>query len=174
VSRMVRTAGLLLPLLLLLLGLSGSLRAQISPPTILINLDDDPELRWLPLKKVFDPDYLSKAAAEIIESTVPKWVHQAVIPIVTSLEQYVPQPYAGEIRGLRSVLGGNLSDAILLNFAYELTAFCTSIVAQDKNGNIYHGRNLDYPHAVLRNMTVNLHFQKNGKVKYQSKVKRVL
>ncbi|MEQ2236196.1 hypothetical protein ILYODFUR_010051 [Ilyodon furcidens] len=61
---MVRAA----ELLLLLLGLSGSLRAQLPPPpTVIINLDEDPELRWLPLKKVFDVDYLSKAAAEIIE-----------------------------------------------------------------------------------------------------------
>ncbi|MEQ2300303.1 hypothetical protein AMECASPLE_024051, partial [Ameca splendens] len=119
-TRMVRAA----ELLLLLLGLSGSLRAQLPPPpTVVINLDEDPELRWLPLKKVFDVDYLSKAAAEIIESTVPKWVHHAAILLVESLEKYVPQPYAGEIRGLATVLGGNLSDAIILNFAYEFTAY---------------------------------------------------
>ncbi|XP_047203846.1 N-acylethanolamine-hydrolyzing acid amidase-like isoform X2 [Girardinichthys multiradiatus] len=160
---MVRAA----ELLLLLLGLSGSLRAQLPPPpTVVINLDLDPELRWLPLKKVFDVDYLSKAAAEIIESTVPKWVHHAAILLVESLEKYIPQPYAGEIRGLAAVLGGNLSDAIILNFAYEFTAFCTSILAQDKNGNVYHGRNLDYPRAILRNLTLNLVFQKNGKAAY--------
>ncbi|KAM4740757.1 LOW QUALITY PROTEIN: N-acylethanolamine-hydrolyzing acid amidase-like [Anableps anableps] len=153
-------------LLLLLLGLSGSLRAQLPPPpTVVINLDQEPELRWLALKKVFDVDYLSKAAAEIIEAIVPKWVHHAAIPVVKSLEKYMPQPYAGEIRGLASVLGGNLSDAIILNFAYEFTAFCTSVVAQDKNGNVFHGRNLDYPHPV-QNMTVNLIFQKNGKMVY--------
>lgn len=44
--------------------------------------------------------------------------------------------------------------------------FCTSIVAQDKNGHVYHGRNLDYPHDVLRNMTVNVVFLKNGEVQY--------
>lgn len=44
--------------------------------------------------------------------------------------------------------------------------FCTSIVAQDKNGHVYHGRNLDYPHPVLRNLTVNIIFLKNGEVQY--------
>lgn len=44
--------------------------------------------------------------------------------------------------------------------------FCTSIVAQDKNGHVYHGRNLDYPHPVLRNLTVNVVFLKNGQVQY--------
>jgi len=42
--------------------------------------------------------------------------------------------------------------------------FCTSIVTQDTKGNIYHGRNLDYPHDVLRNLTLDVLFMKNGKV----------
>uniref|UniRef100_A0A671YNA4 N-acylethanolamine-hydrolyzing acid amidase n=1 Tax=Sparus aurata TaxID=8175 RepID=A0A671YNA4_SPAAU len=150
----------------LLLGLLAACRAQFAPPTVNISLDEDPEVRWAPLTKVFDVEYLKKAAAEVIDSTVPKWVHQALIPIVTALEKYVPQPY-GEIRGMASNLGGSLSDVIILNFAYEVTAFCTSIVAQDKNGHVYHGRNLDYPHDVLRNMTVNVVFLKNGEVAYQ-------
>lgn len=31
---------------------------------------------------------------------------------------------------------------------------------------MYHGRNLDYPHPVLRNLTVNIIFLKKGKVQY--------
>jgi len=33
---------------------------------------------------------------------------------------------------------------ILINAAYELGGMCTSIVGQDTNGNVYHGRNLDF------------------------------
>lgn len=44
-------------------------------------------------------------------------------------------------------------------------SFCTSIVAQDTNGTVYHGRNLDYPHDTLRNMTFNAVFLRKGKVK---------
>lgn len=151
----------------LLLGLVVcSCRAEFAPPTLNISLDDDPEVRWAPLTKVFDVDFLNKAAAEIIDNTVPKWVHHAVKPIVMALEKYIPQPYAGEIRGLAEHFGGSLSDVIILNFAYEVSAFCTSIITQDVKGNLYHGRNLDYPHSVLRNMTVNLVFLKNGKVAY--------
>ncbi|XP_067444360.1 N-acylethanolamine-hydrolyzing acid amidase-like [Thunnus thynnus] len=150
----------------LLLGLVLSCRADFAPPTLNISLDDDPDVRWMPLLKVFDLDYLKKAAAEVIDSTVPKWVHHAIAPAVMSLEKYLPQPYAGEIRGMASHFGGSVSDVILLNFAYEISAFCTSIVAQDKNGHVYHGRNLDYPHPVLRNLTVNIIFLKNGEVAY--------
>ncbi|XP_023127703.1 N-acylethanolamine-hydrolyzing acid amidase [Amphiprion ocellaris] len=161
---MVRSAVLLL--LLLLPGLAAWCRAEVPPPTVNISLDEDPEVRWKPLLTVFDLDYLKKAGAEVIDSTIPKWVHHAVIPIVQSLEKYVPQPYAGEIRGLASHMGGNLADSIMLNFAYEVSAFCTSIIAQDKDGVLYHGRNLDYPHSVLKNLTVNVVFLKNGEVAY--------
>lgn len=44
-------------------------------------------------------------------------------PVVLALEKYVPQPYAGEIRGLASHFGGSLSDIIILNFAYEISAY---------------------------------------------------
>lgn len=155
---------------LLLFGLAGSCcggLGDFAPPTINISLDQDPELRWEPLSQYFDTEYLKNASADVIDSTVPKWVHEAVKPVVLALEKYIPQPYAGEIRGLAKHVGGSLSDSILLNFAYEVSAFCTSIVTQDKNGNVYHGRNLDYPHPVLRNLTINVNFLKNGKIAYQ-------
>ena len=56
-------------------------------------------------------------------TTVPKWVHEAVTPIVMALEKYVPQPYAGEIRGMAALMGGSISDVIILNFAYEISAY---------------------------------------------------
>ena len=51
----------------LLLGLFAACRAQFAPPTVNISLDEDPEVRWAPLTKVFDVEYLKKAAAEVIE-----------------------------------------------------------------------------------------------------------
>lgn len=59
-------------------------------------------------------------------STVPKWVHHAVKPVVLALEKYIPHPYAGEIRGLASHFGDSLSDVIILNFAYEISAYVSS------------------------------------------------
>lgn len=140
---------------------------SFSPPLVNISLDEPAEQRWAPLMKIFDKDFLKKAAAEVIDTTVPKWVHYAINPVVKALEKYVPQPYAGEIRGMASFYQSDISDVILLNFAYEVSAFCTSIVAQNSNGNIYHGRNLDYPHDVLKNLTIDILFIKNGQVAYR-------
>ncbi|KAJ8006045.1 hypothetical protein DPEC_G00124190 [Dallia pectoralis] len=139
-----------------------SYQIVFAPPVINVDLDEPPEVRWAPLLTVYDADYLKKAAAEVIDTTVPKWVHRAVSPVVEALEKYIPPPYAGEIRGLASQFGASLTDVVLLNFAYEISAFCTSIVAQDTSGHLYHGRNLDYPHDILRNLTINVFFVKNG------------
>uniref|UniRef100_A0A672IDP1 Uncharacterized protein n=1 Tax=Salarias fasciatus TaxID=181472 RepID=A0A672IDP1_SALFA len=63
----------------------------------------------------------------ILLSTIPKWVHHALTPVVEALEDYIPQPYAG-----RSKAWPHTSEESclisMLNFAYEVTAFCTSIV----------------------------------------------
>lgn len=54
---------------LLLLGLVAVplCRAGFAPPTLNISLDEDPDVRWMPLLKVFDVEYLKKAGAEVIE-----------------------------------------------------------------------------------------------------------
>nr|XP_009685557.1 PREDICTED: N-acylethanolamine-hydrolyzing acid amidase isoform X1 [Struthio camelus australis] len=80
----------------------------------------------------------------------------------------MPQPFAGEILGMCKALGISLGDGVLLNFAYESTAFCTSIVAQDDKGNIYHGRNLDYDFVdILSKITIDVQFIKSGQIAYQ-------
>lgn len=52
---------------LLCLVLVALCRAEFPPPTVNISLDEHPEVRWAPLLKVFDADYLRKAGAEVIE-----------------------------------------------------------------------------------------------------------
>lgn len=51
----------------LLFGLLVSSWGEVAPPTLNINLDAPPDERWSPLGQVFDPDYLEKAVAQIIE-----------------------------------------------------------------------------------------------------------
>eukprot|EP00483_Globobulimina_turgida_P002558 UN02562 len=57
-----------------------------------------------------------------------------------------------------------------MNLIYDMTASCTSIVAEDANGVIFHGRNFDYSTLPLgRNMTFNAHFtDKTGEILYST------
>uniref|UniRef100_A0A8C3X4S6 N-acylethanolamine-hydrolyzing acid amidase n=1 Tax=Catagonus wagneri TaxID=51154 RepID=A0A8C3X4S6_9CETA len=157
-----------LALLLLLAGTRVSAAASpAAPPLFNVSLDAAPELRWLPVLRHFDPNLLRTALSQIVWDNVPKWVLTLIRKAVGELELFLPQPFTDEIRGMCDALNLNLADCILLNLAYESTAFCTSIVAQDSRGHIYHGRNLDYAFGkLLRNLTVDVQFLKNGQVAY--------
>ncbi|XP_041315594.1 N-acylethanolamine-hydrolyzing acid amidase [Pyrgilauda ruficollis] len=151
-------------LLALLCGAAGA----AAPLRCNVSLDSPAEQRWLPVLRHFEPAFLRAAVQRIIDESVPKWVHQVIQPIAAELELFMPQPFAGEIVGMCRALGINIGDGILLNFAYESTAFCTSIVAQDDKGNIYHGRNLDYDFVdILSKITLDVQFIKGGQVAYQ-------
>ncbi|KAM9329674.1 N-acylethanolamine-hydrolyzing acid amidase-like [Gastrophryne carolinensis] len=105
---------------------------------------------------------------DFFRETLPKWVHDLIRPLAgLDLIFLVGEPYAGEIKGIAKTLGVSAGDIMALNLCYEATAFCTSIVAQDKKGNIYHGRNLDYNfNDILRNLTLDVDFIRNGKIAY--------
>jgi acid ceramidase len=47
-------------------------------------------------------------------------------------------------RKLRFIVSCYLGEVVLYNIFYEVSSLCTSIVGQDQNGNILHGRNLDF------------------------------
>uniref|UniRef100_A0A8C0IQY1 N-acylethanolamine acid amidase n=1 Tax=Chelonoidis abingdonii TaxID=106734 RepID=A0A8C0IQY1_CHEAB len=76
---------------------------------------------------------------------------------------------AAQLLGLTSVgvmmnRLGHCRDFLFLCFP----RFCTSIVAQDSKGNVYHGRNLDYAFGdILRKITIDVQFMQNGQVAYK-------
>ncbi|XP_048220243.1 N-acylethanolamine-hydrolyzing acid amidase isoform X2 [Perognathus longimembris pacificus] len=159
---------LLLLLLLLLLGPALPARAAApAPPRLNVSLDAAPGARWLPVLRAFDPALLRSAVLQIIRARVPDWVLALLGSASAELPRLLPGPYAEEIRGVCDFLHLRLADGLLVNLAYESSAFCTSIVAQDSAGRIYHGRNLDYSFGdILRQLTVDVQFLKNGQVAF--------
>jgi len=82
-----------------------------------------------------------------------------------------PEEYAEELRGGAEALDIPVGILAFCQLGYELSDACTSIVAQDARGEIYHARNLDFGiglgfTAELKNLTVQLEFQKGGKTQY--------
>ncbi|XP_026269456.2 N-acylethanolamine-hydrolyzing acid amidase [Urocitellus parryii] len=158
-------------LLLLLVPLAGvwswASASCPKPPLFNVSLDAAPELRWLPVLRHYDPDLVRAAVVQIIGDRVPKWALTLIGKVITELESFLPQPFTDEIRGMSDFLNLSLADGLLVNLAYEYSAFCTSIVAQDSRGHIYHGRNLDYAFGnILRKLTVDVQFLKNGQVAF--------
>ncbi|CAJ0576739.1 unnamed protein product, partial [Mesorhabditis spiculigera] len=92
-----------------------------------------------------------------------------------------PQPYRDEIQGIADASGVPVEQIAMMNVFYELSRYCTSIVAEDATGGMWHGRNLDFGQLfiwdvkdqswglteALKKVTINLNFIKNGKLMYK-------
>lgn len=105
---------------------------------------------------------------KLLENFIPARLE----PIVESLSLDL-LPYLGafglEIAEFSKVSGISVGKAVALNLIYEIEASCTSIVAQDAQGNIWHGRNLDFPLAkVLRGLVIDVQFMIRGQVHFHA------
>ena len=99
-----------------------------------------------------------------------------------SIAYTLPSPYKEEIIGISNATGINLGEIVLYNIFYEIFTLCTSIVGEDQNGNMIHGRNLDFGlflgwdikndtwqlSEILRTLIVNIDNVRGGKVAYKT------
>jgi len=136
-------------------------------PQFTIDLDSDPLSRWTPIVSQFKDQYGSILA--YINRIIPPSIQPVVDMILGDLDKYIPSPYGDELRSVAAanIPGIDLGKVVLLNLLYDITAFgCTSIVAQNQNGTIFHGRNLDYGIDSLQNITIQVNFQRKGVTLY--------
>lgn len=144
----------------------GSGYAQGEPfqaPSYTINLDLPPEDRWVDVTSKY-AKYSPRIVAFIREK-LPADLVPLVEKVAKYMDEYFPAPFPAEMKGVSKGLNLSLADTILINIMYDLTAFCTSIVAQDKQGNIVHSRNLDYSLSeILRSLTFISKFQSRGNI----------
>lgn len=74
-----------------------------------------------------------------------------------------------EFEGIAEALGVPTSRVIAANYAYEYVAFCTSIIAKEKDGSIMHMRILDFISPDLqKNQTFIGEFYRGGKLLYSA------
>ena len=84
------------------------------------------------------------ARIDYIKNMIPKALYPMLVKLMADLDAHLGAPYAAELRGVANATGLDLGWVVTYNLFYEITAFCTSVVAQHANGTIFHGRNLDY------------------------------
>jgi len=145
-------------------------------PTFKIDLDTPAIERWSEVMQSFDKDDILQTINHVFSSVLPSRLQPVITSLASELLYIIPQPYRDEIVGISKALDIKLGDAVLMNIVYDLTAYkglgfkaCTSIVACDSNGTIFHGRNLDYfAPADLRKLTIQVEFMKNDKVHFKA------
>ena len=132
-------------------------------PSFTIDLDLPPEQRWITVTEKY-----AKYTPEIVASLrrkIPAGAFPLAKILAMYLDKHFPEPFPAEMKGVAKGLNMSLANTVLLNILYDVTTFCTSIIAQDTHGNIFHGRNLDYQFTeTLRNLTFISNFQRKGKL----------
>ncbi|XP_072108730.1 acid ceramidase [Mobula birostris] len=156
-----------------------------SVPWYKINLDSAPNKRWNQLindKKV-ELTNLIQVIKELAIDFFPsgkliELVDKGLAPLVDTL----PSPFDEELKGIADVSGVPLGEIMLFNIFYEVFTVCTSLVAEDKAGKLYHARNLDFGLFLgwniknnswvipeyLKPLTVNLDFRRNNRTVFKS------
>ncbi|XP_022094813.1 N-acylethanolamine-hydrolyzing acid amidase-like [Acanthaster planci] len=156
---------------LLVIGGPTLSRGLPKAPRYSLNLDLAEEERWNAILRHWDVGDYQRKFKEIMHKFMTAEVLDLLDIIAGAVDDYLPVPYAGEIRGIAKYLQMDIGEVVLLNTLYDLTVSggCTSIVAEDTKGNIWHARNMDYDFtATLRNWTVVVDFQSKGKTLYTS------
>lgn len=136
-----------------------------------IDLDSPAKERWKDV--VLDHKDMIVGMTSQMQHQDPAMYEMLSIMSSAVLEE-IPEPYQDELVGVAEYCNLTIGEVVIFNVLYEMTAYkdtdsraCTSIVATLPNGNIIHGRNLDYGIPGLNTLAVNLDFQKNGKTVYK-------
>ncbi|XP_054261164.1 acid ceramidase-like [Macrosteles quadrilineatus] len=148
--------------------------------TFKVNLDAEPEERW---KEVVQQNSAQiKKLADFFEQKLGPNVMSVIDTSLIWLHRSLPSEYYRELNGLSLASGISVARVTLYNVFYEFFTFCTSIVMEAENGNMYHGRNLDFGlfmgwdannHTwfiteILRPLIIKIDFVKNGKPLYSA------
>jgi len=137
-----------------------------TPKIYNINLDESYEERWRPVLKDFAL-YLNQFIASLDLKIQPilKIFDKFDYPIMVAYNK----EFAKEIKAISKLTSHSFTLISALNFIYDISAQCTSILVQDPQGNVYHGRNLDFSYApYLANLTFHGRYFKNGKLLYEA------
>ncbi|XP_060772727.1 acid ceramidase [Neoarius graeffei] len=150
-----------------------------------VNLDLPPSKRWTEIITDKKNDLISmvQAIRDLADAFVPsgrleEFIDEALPLMIDTL----PYPFNEEIKGIATASGVPLGEVILFNIFYEVFTVCTSLVAEDPDGNLLHARNLDFGLFMgwdmknkswvitekLKPLVVNVDFRRNNNTVFKS------
>lgn len=150
-----------------------------------VDLDLPPSKRWTSVitDKKKDLDNMIQAIRDLANAFVPSGRLVELVDITLPLMvDTLPNPFRDEIKGIAADSGIHLGEIVLFNIFYEVFTVCTSVVAEDAKGNLFHGRNLDFGlflgwdaknkswtvSETLKPLVVNLDFKRNNQTVFKS------
>ncbi|KAJ6229491.1 acid amidase [Anaeramoeba flamelloides] len=146
---------------------------QQKVPKFIIDLDLPTNKRWDKVIDAYKNDFgvildyvktiLNSYFGKIFGSVIGTIAEKLFASLVGTGAVY----YGKELRSIAKKSGFPLGKLFLLNIAYELCAFCTSIVGKGEEGLIL-GRTMDWEMPFLKKFTIELEFRRDGKKLYEA------
>ncbi|XP_062864953.1 acid ceramidase [Trichomycterus rosablanca] len=150
-----------------------------------VNLDLPPRKRWSEVitEKKNDLVSMIQSIKDLADALVPSGkLVDLVDRVLPMMIDTLPYPFNEEIKGIADASGVPLGEVILFNIFYEVFTVCTSIVAEDPDGNLVHARNLDFGLFMgwevknhswiitekLKPLVVSVDFQRNNQTVFKS------
>ncbi|XP_020832392.1 acid ceramidase [Phascolarctos cinereus] len=154
-------------------------------PWYTINLDLPPYKRWHEVITDMSPGFrnIVRNVKNVVNTFFPSGkVIKMVDERLPSMLGNLPWPFEEELKGIADVSGVPLGEVLSFNIFYELFTICTSIIAEDKKGHLFHVRNMDFGVFLgwnmnnnswtvtenLKPLSVNLDFQKNNRTVFKA------
>ncbi|GMH92420.1 hypothetical protein TrVE_jg3639 [Triparma verrucosa] len=152
--------------------------ADVAAPKFSVNLDAPPSERWTEsvtyMISTYGFDHSYQNVLDYVYSYLPPPVVQKLEPLLLDLLREFPGEAGEEIKGIHQTITDlgygdqiSLGELTAINLMYEFTVFCTSIVAENSAGELFHGRNLDYSISGLQNLTAQIDFTRAGETVYK-------
>lgn len=136
-----------------------------SPPRYIINLDLTPGERWRDLIIRYKSKCLvAHRSIEELLTNIPlgTTIQGLATWLVTAADYANSVLHRDELQCIADILEQPFEKVVLAQLIYEMCACCTSAVFQ-YNGNATHYRTMDWGMDFLRDLTVELDFQRKGK-----------
>eukprot|EP00111_Clytia_hemisphaerica_P010805 TCONS_00031601-protein len=155
-------------------------KENIAIEEFVVNLDLPPQERWthIVMKK---KDGIKKFV-DYFRGMMPSFLFNTLTNFLEKGIKKFPKPYGDEIIGIAKAIDMPLAHILACNIFYELEKVCTSIIAEDEKGHVYHGRNLDLGALLgwdpkgdtwqiaefLRPLTIAVDYQSGGKTVFKT------
>ena len=150
----------------------GSVSADFPAPTFNVDMEKSAYERWAPVAQhLIDTHGYNNTWGRLhtfIDDLLTQEEWKETAPLWDRVFLSYPKLYREEILAYHKwiIEAGHkewtLGQLTMAQLTYEVFDACTSIVAQNTNGTIFHGRNLDYGLPGLPNMTATVTFTKGS------------
>ncbi|CAF3383119.1 unnamed protein product [Rotaria sp. Silwood2] len=145
------------------------------PPRFIVNLDLPPMLRWQYILRLYIDQLreVEKKIESMVNKIVGQWIGPMLESVLSTIMAGITQLglvyYGQELKGISHTTGIPLGKLVMMQFVYECVSCCTSIICQDEETNTpMHIRSMDWGLDVLKQLTIDVDFQRNGQTVFKA------